>query len=1035
MYAPDFSQRLPMSRIFVSHVEEDAGLSVQVAKGLEKAGYSTWYYERDSLPGVSYLLQTGDALEQCDAIVLVISKACLDSHQVSREVERAHECAKPIIPVLIDVSHNEFISRQPMWRQAIGTRASIQLPPEGVEGLLKRIIDGFYLMHLYPEGEAGETPSAAGATRRTIQTQHALKVLGGRVAIEGSDSFVFGFKPPIRGIYGRDSELDEISSLITDSDKEFICLYGPGGIGKSTLASLVFTHFIEGNRSHFNRCIWYDLRNETDPETTLLHLLTIATGDAVPSSSRDENPFDFWLNILAMRLRQEPMLVIFDDLESTFDPNAEAGTFNDERWPQLFRAFIGSNAAMVVTSQQVPKFSDPATELFRVQGISLENSIRLLRDAGLKDEERVFEEAHRFLQGHPMAVRAMAAAVVRRPRYRGLLSRAGDIMDAVRRCPDQTLNPVAFFDGVIQPVTMSKIEYSIITAMPVLLRAEDEEAISALLPELDIDDVAFALDELYLRSLVQADIDVDPPLYSLHPLVRDVAVKRLDDHASLHERIYKYYCKLPWDEDTKNPGDVEHLRQAAFHALALKNLALYRSVLYGDLKLSSRLQGWGRFDLSLPLHKREFEVAEEAGSDEDLMVAAGCLGKCLSRVGNISTALKHSEKALGIAMKLGDKESECEFRSQIGGILYFAGDYDESYNRLEEALKLAIETGNRVNEGICRGLLGLITSRRGDFDKAFSQLDKALNIAIEFRDTTSEMDWRSTIGQNHFLRGNYDEALEHLRPAMALAIEKGDQLHISKLGGLIGQVQTWKGDFKEAIAALEKALKVDREIGNRRHEGGLLALSALIHKYRGEFDIALKLAREAKDIAIEVGSKGGETYRIGLIGEIYLAMGEYHKAIGYLQKSCDYAVKIGSKTNECAWCGLIGEAYMCMGEYNQALIELENALEIAGDMKDSTNESEWLGKIGRLYLETGETDKAYDHLLKALYITLRVGNDPVNEKHHRELLGRIELNKGNPQVALKHFERVLEITRSLGMVQKYMLEAENRINETRDLCI
>ncbi len=42
-----------MSRVFVSHVAEDSALAVRLARGLEDAGYATWYYERDSLPGAS----------------------------------------------------------------------------------------------------------------------------------------------------------------------------------------------------------------------------------------------------------------------------------------------------------------------------------------------------------------------------------------------------------------------------------------------------------------------------------------------------------------------------------------------------------------------------------------------------------------------------------------------------------------------------------------------------------------------------------------------------------------------------------------------------------------------------------------------------------------------------------------------------------------------------------------------------------------------------------------------------------------------
>ena len=68
-----------MSHIFISHVERDAAIMQQIADGLEAAGYSAWYFERDVLPGTSYLIQITQAIEQCDALVMVISPNALGS--------------------------------------------------------------------------------------------------------------------------------------------------------------------------------------------------------------------------------------------------------------------------------------------------------------------------------------------------------------------------------------------------------------------------------------------------------------------------------------------------------------------------------------------------------------------------------------------------------------------------------------------------------------------------------------------------------------------------------------------------------------------------------------------------------------------------------------------------------------------------------------------------------------------------------------------------------------------------------------------
>jgi hypothetical protein len=144
----------PMSDIFVSHVEEDADIALEIALGLEETGYSTWCYELDGIPGASYLLQTGQAVANSKAVVVVISPHSVGSRQVTREVIRAHESDKDFIPVRRDISHIEFQNRQPEWREAIGAATSIGVPTEGAVSVLPRIIAGLKALTIQPAAKA-----------------------------------------------------------------------------------------------------------------------------------------------------------------------------------------------------------------------------------------------------------------------------------------------------------------------------------------------------------------------------------------------------------------------------------------------------------------------------------------------------------------------------------------------------------------------------------------------------------------------------------------------------------------------------------------------------------------------------------------------------------------------------------------------------------------------------------------------------------------------------------------------------------------
>lgn len=143
-----------MSYIFIAHVEEDAGTALEIAHNLEKAGYRTWCYEVDSVPGPSYLVRTGEAVAQSQAMVIVISPHSLGSSQVTKEVVRAHESAKPFIPILRDITHAEFQKRQPEWREAIGSATSIRIPSEGVTAILPLITDGLKSLGIQPGAKA-----------------------------------------------------------------------------------------------------------------------------------------------------------------------------------------------------------------------------------------------------------------------------------------------------------------------------------------------------------------------------------------------------------------------------------------------------------------------------------------------------------------------------------------------------------------------------------------------------------------------------------------------------------------------------------------------------------------------------------------------------------------------------------------------------------------------------------------------------------------------------------------------------------------
>lgn len=146
-----------MTSVFISHVKEDEKIVVEIAHCLEEEGFNTWYFERDSLPGPSYLDQTRQAITSCSVFMILISPSAIGSRQVHIELVHALQENKLFLPILIGISHEELSSLRPEWGQVIADSASIVLPEDGCRGMLAKLVKGLE-----------ELAVASGGSRRVL---------------------------------------------------------------------------------------------------------------------------------------------------------------------------------------------------------------------------------------------------------------------------------------------------------------------------------------------------------------------------------------------------------------------------------------------------------------------------------------------------------------------------------------------------------------------------------------------------------------------------------------------------------------------------------------------------------------------------------------------------------------------------------------------------------------------------------------------------------------------------------------------------
>jgi hypothetical protein len=138
--------------VFISHVEEDSATARALARELRTQRRSTWMYEENGVAGISYLTQVYGAITSCRAFVLLASPQSVNAHQVISEIEQAHESQKVIVAVRLRMTHEEFITSNPILRMACGTAVTLSADEGGLTEIAHRIATSLRYAEPEPQG-------------------------------------------------------------------------------------------------------------------------------------------------------------------------------------------------------------------------------------------------------------------------------------------------------------------------------------------------------------------------------------------------------------------------------------------------------------------------------------------------------------------------------------------------------------------------------------------------------------------------------------------------------------------------------------------------------------------------------------------------------------------------------------------------------------------------------------------------------------------------------------------------------------------
>lgn len=222
-------------------------------------------------------------------------------------------------------------------------------------------------------------------------------------------------------IYGREAEMAHLQRWIEDERCRLIGIFGMGGQGKSSLAA-AFARSLAENRpervSRLRRVLWYSLLNAPPLTDLLQEWLTIFSEQSV---ARLPATLEQQIGLLLTHLREEPTLLVLDNLESILSGDTRSGFYRPgyEGYGQLIRTLTEAahTSCLLLTSREWPQEflrweeDNPAVRSLALAGLSDHAARQVLHIRGVVADLRTLSALAAQYSGNPLALKLVSEAV------------------------------------------------------------------------------------------------------------------------------------------------------------------------------------------------------------------------------------------------------------------------------------------------------------------------------------------------------------------------------------------------------------------------------------------------------------------------------------------------------------------------------------------------------------------------------------------------------------------------------------------------
>ncbi|GAC1394310.1 MAG: hypothetical protein NVS4B11_35860 [Ktedonobacteraceae bacterium] len=602
-------------------------------------------------------------------------------------------------------------------------------------------------------------------------------------------SFTFGVRttPPSTDpnvIMQRADDVNTIQRMLTDTQTSAVILVGGPGIGKSTLAALIYHRLLLAKQAHMptpRYLVWLSLNSYT----TLPDLIA-----AILNGVEVQEPDLFLLKpeqqiallLLALRRQQENALIVLDQFEALLQPETHqsvAGRGELAHFLNVLQADLGSSR-LLLTSYNAP-FDQQTLEQTRIRAylvsrISIPEGVALLHQRGIKGTPEELSLVWQRCSGQVFALLLFSALVgvsgiapgylLLAPEYQTLwsseitLNLIAALYQHLHSTQHQVLRALSLFS---EPVPLQALVMTITGRNASDIRqfyAPFERELQTL-THLSLvqtmqgvtHGVYFSLHPL-LRQFVQehylagtdrqlgagigATLGVNGPLNPLHgnPEARQIAL------AAGHAQVASYYYVLaqqqcPPKAQRMQLQDVEPFITAIRHLCLGWRWQQACDLLFNE-GLHESLVRWGAWNTLVGLYAALLPPYGVLTVRDQGLVSSQ-LAMLYGRMGELQQSQAYFERALKIQRESKDTHGEAITLANQGELCRMRGEREQAHINFEQAIMLSRQQRDQESQQeihlqcVVLHNMGLLYHSAKDYAPALSCYIHALRLTYKLQ--------------------------------------------------------------------------------------------------------------------------------------------------------------------------------------------------------------------------------------------------------------------------------------------------------------